>query len=246
MTIEFPGGKRCHIGVVKGIIPADVCTTLVAECVRYYDKLFYPGTTMSGVSPHVKLSMDFNFGDKGPLPDDVPNTVFSKMHAEIDVALRASIAAYVDEYQELHYAPRLYDSDYRLQHYPVAGGYYRRHYDGAPWDSGSLNQRVLGVVMYLNTVARGGETAFPEHDIKVPAIAGDVAIFPASWTHPHRGCVPISNAKWMISSFIMSDRYPQRLQNDFTANDGAHGTFDGEIDITPTIIPPLEEHADPA
>jgi len=242
--IEFPAGKRCHIGVVKSIIPLDTCKTLIAECVRYYDKLFYAGTTMSGVHPEVKLSMDFNFSVAEAEHLGIPTTVFARMHDDIDVALRAAIAAYVDEYPELHFAPRLYDSDYRLQHYPVAGGYYRRHYDGAPWDAGSLNQRVLGVVMFLNTVDRGGETGFPEHDVKVPAIAGDVAIFPASWTHPHRGCTPISNPKWMISSFILSDRFTGRSEHDYTANSGAHGEFDGVVNITPTVIPPLEKLAD--
>lgn len=242
--IEFPAGKRCHIGVVKDIIPSDVCKALIAECVRYYDKLFYPGTTMSGISPHVKLSMDFNFSPTAVANLGVSNEVFEPMHREIDVALRASIAAYVDEYPELAYAPRLYDSDYRLQHYPVAGGYYRRHYDGSPWDSGSLNRRVLGVVMYLNTVERGGETGFPEHDVKVPAIAGDVAVFPAAWTHPHRGCCPISNSKWMISSFILTDRIQDRSPMDFTANEGVFGDYDGDIKIEPTIIPPLDTTGD--
>lgn len=228
VLIEFPAGKNCHIAVVKQIIPSNVCTTLVQECNRYFDELFYPGTTMSGVNPSVKKSMDFNFSPAELTRLGIPGENFNPLHDAIDLALKRSVAAYVDEYPELGYAPRLYDSDYRLQHYPQAGGYYRRHYDGAPWDAGSLNMRILGLVMYLNTVERGGETGFPEHGVKVPAIMGDIAIFPASWTHPHRGCTPISSEKWMISSFIMSDRFQEPLEQD-------------SIAITPTIIPPLHD-----
>ena len=62
---------------------------------------------------------------------------------------------------------------------------------------------MLGAIIYLNTVETGGETYFREHDLKIPAKAGSIALFPAYWTHPHQGCVPISDDKWIVSTFVV-------------------------------------------
>ena len=48
-------------------------------------------------------------------------------------------------------------------------------------------------------------TIFPDHKVRIKANAGDIAMFPANWTHPHAGAVSISDDKWIISTFIECD-----------------------------------------
>ena len=91
-----------------------------------------------------------------------------------------------------------------MQHYEKNIGYYREHIDGGIVPR-TTSTRILGAIIYLNTVDVGGGTYFREHDIIVPAKIGSVSLFPAHWTHPHQGMVPISNDKWIISSFITMD-----------------------------------------
>ncbi len=40
--------------------------------------------------------------------------------------------------------------------------------------------------------------------VKVAPRAGRIALFPAVFTHPHESCVPITDDKWIISTFILN------------------------------------------
>lgn len=152
--------------------------------------------------------MDFNFSGSQARDLGCDYETYKFYEDEIGKSLWTAISLYVEAYSELRAAPELWDSGFRLQYYKKGSGYYRRHHDGAPWDPEPTSLRVLGVVMYLNTVERGGETAFPMHNFKVKAEMGSIALFPASWTHPHQACVPVSDDKWIVSTFITSTRRP--------------------------------------
>lgn len=45
---------------------------------------------------------------------------------------------------------------------------------------GTAGQRTATVLLYLETPEQGGETIFPDADVKVPAIRGDAVLF---WSH---------------------------------------------------------------
>ena len=200
--IEFVGHKSQHIAYADGLIPNEDCDSLIEACKSNYEKLFSFGPTISGVNTSVKSSMDFNFSPETCKELGVNSSVFESTYMSIRDGLSSAIALYIEAYPELHQSEGLYDSGFRLQHYQKNGGYYRRHHDGAPWDQDPFNRRVFAVIIYLNDVARGGGTIFPEHDLTVNAVKGRIALFPSTWTHPHSGRVPVSGDKWIISSFI--------------------------------------------
>ena len=204
--IDFVGHKSTHIAVVPNIIPAEVCDGLINSCMKDWNALFYPGPTLAGVDTRIKYTMDFDFSGEQAKARGCDGELYGMYEKQIGQALWTAISLYVEAYPEMRAAPELWDTGFRLQHYHKGSGYYRSHHDGAPWDPEPTSLRVLGVVMYLNTVERGGETAFPMHDVKVQAKQGSIALFPASWTHPHQACVPVSNDKWIVSSFIFSNR----------------------------------------
>jgi len=208
VEFEFVNGKTSYILHAKNVIPKEVCDGLLSECLKYYDKLFTPGPTIGGVNSFIKNSMDFNFSRYSLSQEhhDVPLEPFGSYEDVIAERSLACVAHYVNEFRELWNWPGLRDTGFRLQRYLKNFGYYRQHVDGNPWTSSGVEDRVLASVIYLNTVEYGGETYFPEHDIAVPAIAGDIAVFPAAWTHPHQGNVPIGNDKWIISSFYLCDK----------------------------------------
>lgn len=210
IEFEFPGGLNSHIMVAYNAIPKKVCKGLIKECETFFDELFQPGITLGGLRPEVKSSSDFNFSKQFVEDQGVDSTNFAYYENEVSLGLYSAIGHYIQQYERLWEWPGVRDTGYRLQRYTRNHGYYRTHIDGAPWDnSGSPGPRVLGVVMYLNDVEVGGSTYFPDHDIHVPAVAGSMSIFPTSWTHPHMGQTPLSEDKWMISTFMVTDVYEQ-------------------------------------
>ena len=63
--------------------------------------------------------------------------------------------------------------------------------------------RTLLFMFYLNDVAEGGQTEFYYQNRSISPKAGSMVIAPAYFTHTHRGCVPVSNDKYILTSWIL-------------------------------------------
>jgi hypothetical protein len=63
--------------------------------------------------------------------------------------------------------------------------------------------RIMLFMFYLNDVEEGGETEFYYQNLKVKPKAGRMVIAPAYFTHTHRGNVPVSNDKYILTSWVL-------------------------------------------
>ena len=66
----------------------------------------------------------------------------------------------------------------------------------------STLHRVLAWMTYLNDVDEGGETYFSHYDINVQPKKGLTIIWPAEWTHAHRGNVLVGESKYMLTGWM--------------------------------------------
>tara|TARA_R100000027_G_C2245556_1_gene93142 strand:- start:1056 stop:1568 length:513 start_codon:yes stop_codon:yes gene_type:complete len=62
------------------------------------------------------------------------------------------------------------------------------------------SKRVLGWMIYLNTIEEGGETYWPQQDYKAKPMRGSLLIWPSSWTHSHYG-IPSQKTKYIITGW---------------------------------------------
>lgn len=69
-----------------------------------------------------------------------------------------------------------------------------------------LAHRYLVALWYLNDVPDGGETRFPQLDLKVAAKAGRLLVFPPYWMYQHEGVAPSSNDKYIISTYLLFEQ----------------------------------------
>jgi hypothetical protein len=93
------------------------------------------------------------------------------------------------------------------------GGYYYWHSEIYPCDQAAETlHRVLLFMFYLNDVEQGGETEFLFQRRKLKPAAGSMVIAPAGFTHTHRGNVPESDDKYILTSWILF----HRAENIFT------------------------------
>ena len=56
----------------------------------------------------------------------------------------------------------------------------------------------------MNTIEEGGETEFLYINKRIKAEQGRLIIFPASFTHTHRGNPPIGQDKYIIATWAVS------------------------------------------
>jgi prolyl 4-hydroxylase len=66
-----------------------------------------------------------------------------------------------------------------------------------------LANRYLVLLWYLNDVADGGETRFPQLDVSVPARTGRLLMFPPYWMYQHEGIAPRSGDKYILSTYLL-------------------------------------------
>ena len=87
------------------------------------------------------------------------------------------------------------------------GGYFHWHSEIYPQDQACEPlHRVLLFMFYLNDVSEGGETEFYYQQRKIAPKRGRMVIAPAGFTHTHRGNMPVSNDKYIATSWVMFQR----------------------------------------
>ena len=108
---------------------------------------------------------------------------------------------------------------YRLGHlqaqkYPKGSGNYNYwHCEVFPMAPHNEQlHRSLLFMFYLNDVEEGGETEFYYQKRAIQPKAGRMVIAPAYFTHTHRGCIPKSNDKYIVTSWVLLQRAEQLYQ----------------------------------
>lgn len=101
------------------------------------------------------------------------------------------------------FARNLSFQTFQVQRYTKNEGRYVYHNDFA-FDFSEKKHRVITFIWYLNTVEEGGETEFDGKTAIKPEI-GKLVLFPATWTYPHCGKMPISSNKYIITGWVFVD-----------------------------------------
>jgi len=88
--------------------------------------------------------------------------------------------------------------DMKVQRTDIGGGYHVWHYEAG---TKALCARNLAWTLYLNDVEEGGETEFLYQSMRVKPKKGTFVLWPAGFTHTHRGNPPISNVKYIVTGW---------------------------------------------
>jgi hypothetical protein len=177
------------------------------------DKNKYEGVTFGGLNKNIKDTQDLV----------IPNTPnisgfdkWSKIQKFLEKELAKNTREYVKilddlinknhnkentarDYYTFGKRPLINDS-FMIQKYTKQKGRYIYH-DDFHNDFEKKRYRVFTYLWYLNTVEEGGETEFWGTQTIKPE-TGKLLLFPASWTFPHRGKMPISNDKYIITGWL--------------------------------------------
>jgi len=95
--------------------------------------------------------------------------------------------------------PKVEISSFNIQRYQPGGHFLKTH---AERTTVSTSHRVLAWMTYLNDIEDGGSTHFEHLDLDVQPQKGKTLIWPAEWTHAHRGNVVNSGTKYVITGWM--------------------------------------------
>lgn len=182
-----------------------------------------PGHTFGGVQPKIKDTTDYN------IDIEITNPKWLRIRDALIAELINNIKIYVSKLDTHMYRSQptdindlnsnhkkeifkelnekgLFFETIMVQKYNANMGRYVYHNDFSS-ESDKKRYRVLTYIYYLNDVDEGGETQFWDN-YKIKPQKGKLVLFPASWTYPHSGLMPISHDKYIITGWIYthSDR----------------------------------------
>lgn len=120
---------------------------------------------------------------------------------------------YNNQYKSLQILRKHRSKYIKIQKTLPSQGYHFWHseYDGSNND----RDRILSWILYLNDVEEGGETEFLYQSLRFKPKAGTFILFPAYFTHTHRGNPPLSGEKYIATGWI-----------EFICTDESQGAFE--------------------
>jgi len=140
--------------------------------------------------------------DKKPSFTQFNLTENSSKYKEVHIQLVRLTQKYRDEYYEF-VDKRVFPDTHAFEQFRIKrynpGGEERfdTHVDVSDYSSA---RRFLSFMWYLNDVDDGGLTVFD--DLSVKPEEGKLIIFPPLWMFPHRGEPPVSNTKYILSTYL--------------------------------------------
>lgn len=164
----------------------------------------YSGVTAGGLDKNVKDTTDFM------IPTD---KVWGNIYDFLATELKLNLKTYFDNLnnnkiqnensnRKFNIFPYNETKTYSfmIQRYIKQVGRYVYHND-AQIDWNNKEFRMVTFLWYLNTVNEGGETEI-WGETKIKPEAGKLLLFPACWTFPHSGKMPISDNKYIITGWV--------------------------------------------
>ena len=127
---------------------------------------------------------------------------FSKKNY-VDLLIKDVLNKYTPFYLETYPSVKLMESwdvddDYNIQKYDPCGGYHVLHHEN---EGGQVVRRVMAWMIYLNTVTDKGGTYFSYYNKTIKAKEGRLVIWPAYFTHPHKGVVSKTQTKYIATGW---------------------------------------------
>lgn len=220
------------IEVIDDVLPADLCQQIITQFEA--SPHLAPGRTGGGVDLDKKRSVDVSFSEQAefsalfkPVMEKTGQQLlryiekyFFALVGPIGLTVRhpktgEPVKLTHDNFEEvgkpnlanlLNYLFRI--GEINAQRYTAQeGGYPYWHSEVYPQlPHNDALHRVLLFMFYLNDVQEGGQTDFYYQNRSVSPKAGRMVIAPAYFTHTHRGQIPKSNDKYILTSWLLFSR----------------------------------------
>jgi len=193
--IEFSAPENANFISVWSALPPELCEDLI-EFHKTHSNLHRAGAIGTGaIDERHKKSTDVTIE-----PVDLEKPGYEPFNDYL-AALHECYRDYCDQWPFLKsYLTRTLVGAFNFQKYEVGGHFSRIHSERMEY---SVLNRILVWMTYLNDVEEGGETEFPHFGLKIKPKAGKTIIWPAEWTHAHRGCPTISGQKYILTGWFL-------------------------------------------
>ncbi len=191
------------IGVWDNFMPKPLCEQIVTFCDMMMEMGSIP-TTPDDTSSEVFQSQDYYQGSLKRCDSAFLLNYSNKLLCyQINSILRSCASHYIYKYDSLRNTG-LISTDIKVQKTPPGGGYHIWHHENANLDHAA---RELTWMIYLNDMPDGeAETEFLYQRRRIKPTAGTVVIWPAGYTHPHKGNTVMTEDKYILTGWYIKNK----------------------------------------
>ena len=197
-----PGNSQYNqfIGIYENVFPDGYCNHLITEM----ESLLASGAgsdrqSTEGINKTVKQDEFVVINMKVHTPNPFNGQRWQRIFWD---GLQHCFDRYSAEFDIIKDLP-LKASTLKLQKTVPGGGYHVWHCEQGVEDGAN---RAAVYSLYLNTIEDAGETEFLYQKLRIPAKENTMVIWPAGFTHPHRGnAVYGDKAKYILTGWFYVD-----------------------------------------
>ena len=203
---------EAHYENFIGLYPKAVSAEKCNKIINYFEEMTeiqrnYNRQEVEGITTLLKKDDAINCAMPKCLNSDLSFVVGSNDPTSriVSEELSYCFTHYVDTFETIKDTPMM-AFYHKVQKTLPSGGYHVWHCEQ---NGGGQMRRILVYTLYLNDVEEGGETEFLYQQKRYPAKQGDICIFPAHFTHPHRGNPPLSGEKYIMTGWMEAINIPE-------------------------------------
>ncbi len=182
-----------HISDIE--LPIQLCNELI-DAFNNNTELHYQGHTTGGINHSIKKTTDLI------IPKDTEK--WNKTEKLLSSYLQKAIVEYIKLYRRfIREDEKLYVPHFQIQKYEKNEGHFQGYHHDFYIDERIASFRVITFIIYLNHISIGGETEFMD-EIQIIPSPGKIVLFPAAWPYIHKGNIPISDDKYIVTGWFVS------------------------------------------
>lgn len=131
----------------------------------------------------------------------LPIEIYSTAVRDYRKHLMSSVQSYIEEFPVLSSSGAKigFLEPPQIQHYEPGAAFFGAHYESSGLD---ISHRVLAFQTYLNSIKQGGGTEFLYQEHVCKARKAVTMIWPAGFTHTHRGIPAPKEHKYIVTGWF--------------------------------------------
>ncbi len=194
--INMPKGIfKDFIGIWDNHIDENTCR----EFVKYYDLTIKNNYSFSPtVIPFYESVKSEMREDESLFINSFSNQYPTDITIHYWECLRQSVQEYLENYS-IVIQGSLHSWLFKVHKVKEKEGYHLWHYENGKYD---VRDRYLVFMTYLQAPSEGGETEFLFQSQRIDPVVGRTLIWPAGFTHKHRGNPPLKGEKIYMTGWL--------------------------------------------
>ena len=191
------------VGIYDESVPVELCNIFVDNWEEAKKNRTIIDLSEENETGHNEKPPTFVRKDEVAFVTPTSSTIYPipPVHAYFDF-LRKCFECYVKRYG-IEFSGIIHNDIFKIHKVRKSEGFHLWHYERS---TGKDLERLIAYMTYLDIPKEGGETEFLHQSLRIKPIVGRTLIWPAGFTHMHRGNPPLDGEKMYITGWFKGGR----------------------------------------